>query len=107
MSSVDKIKELNMKLLEGIDKKGVLDHEVSVYHSKLIEIVKGEYLEELNKAVEEYINKMLEELWSVVRRECKGVLCMCEKIRRIRKIMKEIEDDLKGEINYLKSARWW
>ena len=105
MSSVDKIKELNIKLLEGIDKKGVLDHEVSVYHSKLVEIVKGEYLEELNKAVEEYINKMLEELWSVVRRECRGVLCMCERVRRIRKIVEEIEKDLAGEINYLKLAR--
>jgi len=76
-----------------------------VYHSKLIEIVKGEYIEELNKAVEEYINKMLEKLWSVVRRECRGVLCMCERVRRIRKIVNEIERDLEGEINYLKSAR--
>jgi hypothetical protein len=56
--------------------------------------------------VEEYIDKMLEELWNAVRRECRGVLCMCERVRRIKKIVEEIEKDLAGEINYLKLARW-
>jgi hypothetical protein len=107
MSAVEKIKELNMELLKIIDNGDVSEDEILAYRNKLIEIVKSEYLNELNKAVEEYVNKMLEELWDIVRRKCKSMICMCEKIRRIRKIMKEIEEDLKGEINYLKSERWW
>jgi hypothetical protein len=31
---------------------------------------------------------------------------MCERVRRIKKIVEEIEKDLAGEINYLKLARW-
>jgi len=100
MSAVDRIKELNRQLLEGIDKKGILDHEISVYHSKLIEVIKSEYMAELGKAVEEYINRVMNSVWDEAKKECRGVLCMCKKLNNIREMLEEMEEVLYEEIEH-------
>ena len=98
--SVNKINELNKQLLESIDKKGILDHELSVYHSRLIEIIKNEYMDELGKAVEEYINRVMNSIWDEAKKECRGVLCMCKKLNNIREMLEEMEEVLYEEIEH-------
>jgi len=98
--SVNKINELNRQLLESIDKKGILDHEISVYQSKLMEVIKSEYMDELGKAVEEYVNRVMNSVWNEAKKECRGVLCMCKKLNNIRELLEEMEEVLYEEIEH-------
>ncbi|PNV81661.1 MAG: hypothetical protein C0179_01580 [Fervidicoccus sp.] len=100
MSAVNKINELNRQLLESIDKKGILDHELSVYHSRLMEIIKGEYMAELGNAVEEYVNRVMSNIWNEAKKECRGVLCMCKKLNSLKELLEEMEEVLYEEIEH-------
>ncbi len=97
---MNKINELNRQLLESIDKKGILDHEISVYQSKLMEVIKSEYMDELGKAVEEYVNRVMNSVWNEAKKECRGVLCMCKKLNNIRELLEEMEEVLYEEIEH-------